>query len=773
MSEKRTCCPVVETYSRLTITEQAQIAKIPALDARLGVVEGNLAQQKIAIDTNLQTCEAAHDVMNEAIAENKTAIEKEKTNREADIEALESRIGGKADSDDVQSLDTRIGNEVSDRVEACTGLSVRIDEVATAVSTERANRESADSSIRADVDATVQMVMSSLRGEIATAKRGLEDSIAGVRESSAEAVGEEAAKRMAEDGSLSTKINDEVSARKAADENNKTLILNTEESIREDFAEADAELKGRIEDCETDISTNKSEFDTAKTNLESEDSRLERLITAETNNRVSGDSATLTEAKDYAKSLLSSALTYQGQVADMAELETKTASAKKGDMYNVVQDGDGLAANYAFNGVGWDKLTESIDLSPYATKVGLTAEQTRAEGVEAALDAKIEANTSKITTDVGAEKTRAVQAENSLLEKIKAEETERKGADQKLAGDITTLDGKVDTEIGRVEELITQCGETAEKDAIARENLIEQGYIAADEGLLLKINALGETVEGNKTAIENSLAQEVTDRENAVKEVRDQLLVTDIAGNQRLVGMGEVLMKIDQKQDKLESGINIKTINGQNVLGSGNLQVVAKSAFVAHFDVNGYCAQTAEEFINAFENGEEMVIRFDQKHSDTLVGTYMFRLANVLKSSEIPEGATQWTTHQFIFSCVDSVGYVDYLTFSVGERVDGLKLFTSSVTMTEYNLGNMATNANNIAANTRNIATNTQNIAANANNIRDNTAEITAITERLGKLFTEEGNLVIANEDDSKEYALGITQDETTGEDTLVITEKT
>lgn len=759
MSEKRTCCPVVETYSRLTITEQAQIAKIPALDARLGVVEGNLAQQKIAIDTNLQTCEAAHEVMNDAIAENKTAIEKEKTNREADIEALESKIGGKADSDDVQSLDTRIGNEVSDRVEACTGLSVRIDEVATAVSTERANRESADSSIRADVDATVQMVMSSLRGEIATAKRGLEDSIAGVRESSAEAVGEEAARRMAEDGSLSTKINDEVSARKAADENNKTLILNTEESIREDFAEADAELKSRIEDCETDIITNKEEFDTAKTNLESEDSRLERLITAETNNRVSGDSATLTEAKDYAKSLLSSALTYQGQVADMTELETKTEGARKGDMYNVVQDGDGLAANYVFNGVGWDKLTESIDLSPYATKTGLTAEQTRAEGAEATLDAKIAANTAKINTDVGAEKTRAETAETSLLEKIEEEKGVRESADEELSESISSLETRVTTEISRIEDLITTRIGEANQLAVSRAEEIEREYQAADEGLLLKINSLSETVEGNKTAIENSLGQEITDRQNAVKEVRDQLLVTDIAGNQRLVGMGEVLMKIDQKQDKLESGINIKTINGQNVLGSGNLQVVAKSAFVAHFDVNGYCAQTAEEFINAFENGEEMVVRFDQKHSDTVVGTYMFRLANVLKSSEIPEGATQWTTHQFVFSCVDTVGYVDYLTFSVGERVDGLKLFTSNVTSTAFNLGNMATNA-------QNITTNTNNISANANSIE-------AINNRLGELFTEEGNLVIANEDDSKEYALGITQDETTGEDTLVITEKT
>lgn len=752
MSERRTCCPVVETCSRLTITEQAQIAKIPALNARLGVVEDNLAQQKIAIDTNLQTCEAAHEVMNEAIAENKTAIEKEKTNREADIEALESRIGGKADRDDVQSLDTRIGNEVSDRVEACTGLSVRIDEVATAVSTERANRESADSSIRADVDATVQMVMSSLRGEIATVKSGLEGSIAGVRESSADAVGEEAARRMAEDGSLSTKINDEVSARKAADENNKTLILNTEESIREDFAEADAELKSRIEDCETDIITNKEEFDTAKTNLESEDSRLERLITAETNNRVSGDSATLTEAKDYAKSLLSSALTYQGQVADMTELETKTEGARKGDMYNVVQDGDGLAANYVFNGVGWDKLTESIDLSPYATKTGLTAEQTRAEGAEATLDAKIAANTAKINTDVGAEKTRAETAETSLLEKIEEEKGVRESADEELSESISSLETRVTTEISRIENLITTSIEESEQLAVSREVEIEREYQAADEGLLLKINSLSETVEGNKTAIENSLGQEITDRQNAVKEVRDQLLVTDIAGNQRLVGMGEVLMKIDQKQDKLESGINIKTINGQNVLGSGNLQVVAKSAFVAHFDVNGYCAQTAEDFINAFENGEEMVVRFDQKHSDTVVGTYMFRLANVLKSSEIPEGATQWTTHQFVFSCVDTVGYVDYLTFSVGESVDGLKLFTSRVTSTAFNLGNMATNTNNISA--------------NANSIE-------AINNRLGELFTEEGNLVIANEDDSKEYALGITQDETTGEDTLVITEKT
>ena len=58
---------------------------------------------------------------------------------------------------------------------------------------------------------------------------------------------------------------------------------------------------------------------------------------------------------------LSSLFTYKGSVKTQADLPD---NANIGDTYNVEDTG----ANYAWNGTEWDKLSETIDLTPYLTK---------------------------------------------------------------------------------------------------------------------------------------------------------------------------------------------------------------------------------------------------------------------------------------------------------------------------------------------------------------------------------------------------------------------
>lgn len=61
------------------------------------------------------------------------------------------------------------------------------------------------------------------------------------------------------------------------------------------------------------------------------------------------------------KSSLTAALHYKGSVETVEDLpETATI----GDFYNILSTG----ANYAWDGQNWDKLSETIDLSPFITK---------------------------------------------------------------------------------------------------------------------------------------------------------------------------------------------------------------------------------------------------------------------------------------------------------------------------------------------------------------------------------------------------------------------
>lgn len=87
-------------------------------------------------------------------------------------------------------------------------------------------------------------------------------------------------------------------------------------------------------------------------------------------------SDTYTKAEVDAK--VSSVYRFKGSVANQAALPTEGQTA--GDAYNVEDTG----ANYAWTGSEWDKLSETIDLSGYATKTELNGKQntlTPGEGI--------------------------------------------------------------------------------------------------------------------------------------------------------------------------------------------------------------------------------------------------------------------------------------------------------------------------------------------------------------------------------------------------------
>ena len=95
--------------------------------------------------------------------------------------------------------------------------------------------------------------------------------------------------------------------------------------------------------------------------------------------------AALASAKEYTDTAMTKVFVYKGKVDTVADLDEITEK-KIGDTYNVEENG----ANYAWNGTAWDKLSETIDLSPYALKTEVTAEASARQTADAGLETKID-----------------------------------------------------------------------------------------------------------------------------------------------------------------------------------------------------------------------------------------------------------------------------------------------------------------------------------------------------------------------------------------------
>lgn len=99
---------------------------------------------------------------------------------------------------------------------------------------------------------------------------------------------------------------------------------------------------------------------------------------------------------------IGSAIRYKGTVASETNLPTSNNTI--GDLYNV----DDTGANYCWNGTSWDKLSETLDLTPFITK-------TEAEGKFATYD-EVDA---VVTAFEEASVTISTKADKSELETLK------------------------------------------------------------------------------------------------------------------------------------------------------------------------------------------------------------------------------------------------------------------------------------------------------------------------------------------------------------------
>lgn len=104
---------------------------------------------------------------------------------------------------------------------------------------------------------------------------------------------------------------------------------------------------------------------------------------------------------------IGSAIRYKGTVASEANLPTTDNTI--GDLYNA----DDTGANYCWNGTSWDKLSETLDLTPFISKTEANGKFATYDEVDAVVTAFEEAN---VTISTKADKSEVEALKNEIAD---------------------------------------------------------------------------------------------------------------------------------------------------------------------------------------------------------------------------------------------------------------------------------------------------------------------------------------------------------------------
>nr|DAP54538.1 MAG TPA: ADP-ribosyltransferase [Caudoviricetes sp.] len=223
-------------------------------------------------------------------------------------------------------------------------------------------------------------------------------------------ISQEEAKRIEKDTELTQDISKEITARQNADsalnvsiEEESSRAINKEDQIIADYTAADSTLSININTLREDLAAEKTRAINAEENL---------------------DNIKANKADVYTKTEIDGKLTavmhFKGTKETYDDLPD---SGSVGDVWNILDSG----VNYAWDGEKWDKLSETLDLSPYALNTDVDSkiltEKDKRENADNVLSQAIDT-----------EKTRAETAENSLQE-TKANKSELPTKTSELTND--------------------------------------------------------------------------------------------------------------------------------------------------------------------------------------------------------------------------------------------------------------------------------------------------------------------------------------------------
>ena len=430
-------------------------------------------------------------------------------------EDVENAIGG---------LNTDLSEEVKAREDGDSALDTKIGELRSDLTTETSDRKTKDTELQSNIDnekTARENADTNLGGRIDNETKAREDAVSG-----------ESKLRMEADDAINKRVSDEISDRQTAFETAETNRKNADDIL-------DGKITAHIEDC---------------------NERHAALVTdlaAETKAREDGDAKTLSDAKAYADTVGAKAMHFKGSVKDRAALEAITDMAQ-GDMYNVdeylTDSGETIkGANFAWTGVRWDKLSETIDLSPFAKKVDVNATTNgldgrlktvedslatvkttadRAEATANRAEGKADTNKTNLETEV----TRATNRENEIAKLVSDEELRAKGIEgtldtsiKKVAGDLATESATRESEDTRVLDAAKAYCDTKGLDV--EDRLTELGQSIAEQATTIsfwsnKINANEKNIQAEierATGIEDGLRSDLTTETNRATNAEETL----------------------------------------------------------------------------------------------------------------------------------------------------------------------------------------------------------------------------------------------------------
>lgn len=462
-----------------------------------------------------------------------TKISAEQTARGAEVSRLDSEIASLRAALDAETGSRTDGDE-STRQNITNQINAAKESVLAAVAVERTARENADRTLAADIANETELRERAVAVERTARENAIDAGITTMNT----AVSGEATARADADAVLDSRISTEITNRQTAVEDeaalrkqNDDILYGKIETEREQSVARDTALTQNLAH-ETDVRT--SEDARLDNESRARDTALQNAISQEALDRASSDADMLQAAKEYADSVGVKAMHYKGTVTDRNALEA-IAEKATGDIYNVLtyqtdeKDEDDQyivvqGANFAWNGAAWDKLSETIDLSPL-------------EKADEALDARVTTCESDITAHDG----RISQIENTDIPAIEADIATNAGNITANANAITALQGRATTleqtvngtagsstdglvrRLGAAETTLTATKnwlgnvQTGKNDITSRVTALEDSVDAASSGLKAKVAAL-ETRAGNiesaATTLTNRVASDETDLQN-------------------------------------------------------------------------------------------------------------------------------------------------------------------------------------------------------------------------------------------------------------------
>lgn len=292
--------------------------------------------------------------------------------------------------------------------------------------------------------------------------------------------------------------------------------------------------------------------------------------------QVKGDYATKSEVEAKAdKTYVDSALEDKADAADFSDLNSKVSDLENNkadkteisDMLtkteaNTVLDNYVTKTSFNESQAAQDaKITKNTeDIAKSTETLNKAIEDAKAAAIEAAqnyADSKIDdipvddfVTNEDLTTELD-------DIKESLNEKISRAEVESTYAtiedlDEKAdANDLNNLDSKV-TEL-----------ESTKADASDLENYVEKEEYESDK-----------ITFATKDDIEDMATEEWVNTQGFLTEVPSEYITNDELESYDYATKTELASGLGTKQDTLVSGTNIKTINGNSVLGDGNIEVV-------------------------------------------------------------------------------------------------------------------------------------------------------------------------------------------------------